>query len=94
MMKAAARRVAPGRRKSKPRQRLEDYCILYADYFTNDPLHSEVVFRRRFRMSRKLSSTLSTPFGVSTATSYARRIALPFLSCIKKFKMQIPIANC
>jgi hypothetical protein len=37
---------------------------------------------------------LSTPFGVSTATSYARRIALPFLSCIKKFKMQIPIANC
>jgi hypothetical protein len=44
----------PGRRKSKPRQRLEDYCILYADYFTNDPLHGEVVFRCRFQMSRKL----------------------------------------
>jgi hypothetical protein len=24
---------APGRCKSKPRQRLEGYCILYADYF-------------------------------------------------------------
>jgi hypothetical protein len=35
---------APGRRKSKPRQRLEGYCILYADYFTDDPLHNEVVF--------------------------------------------------
>jgi hypothetical protein len=23
--------LAPGRRKSKPRQRLESYCILYAD---------------------------------------------------------------
>jgi hypothetical protein len=45
---------APGRRKSKPRQRLEGYCIRYADYFADDPLHGEVVFRRRFRMSRKL----------------------------------------
>jgi hypothetical protein len=45
---------APGRRKSKPRQRLEGYCIFYADYFVDDPLHGEVVFRRRFRMSRKL----------------------------------------
>jgi hypothetical protein len=35
---------APGRRKSKPRQRLEGYCILYADYFADDPLHGEVVF--------------------------------------------------
>jgi hypothetical protein len=45
---------ASGRRKSKPRQRMEDYCIIYADYFTDDPLHDNVVFRRRFRMSRKL----------------------------------------
>jgi hypothetical protein len=45
---------APGRRKSKPRQRLEGYCILYADYFADDPLHGGVVFRRRFWMSRKL----------------------------------------
>jgi hypothetical protein len=44
----------PGRRKSKPRHRLEGYCILYADYFIDDPLHDEVVFRRRFRMSQKL----------------------------------------
>jgi hypothetical protein len=44
----------PGRRKSKPRKKLEGYCILYADYFTDDPLKGEVVFRRRFRMSRKL----------------------------------------
>jgi hypothetical protein len=45
---------APGRHKSKPRQRLEGYCILYADYFADNPLHSEVVFQRRFWMSRKL----------------------------------------
>jgi hypothetical protein len=44
---------APGRRKSKPRLRLEGYCILYADYFADDPLHGEVVFQRHFRMSRK-----------------------------------------
>jgi hypothetical protein len=46
--------LAPGRCKSKPRQRLEGYCILYAKYFRDDPLHGEVVFRRHFRMSRKL----------------------------------------
>jgi hypothetical protein len=45
---------APGRRKSKPRHRLEGYYILYADYFVDDPLDGEVVFRRRFWMSRKL----------------------------------------
>ena len=45
---------APGRRKCKPRQRMEGYCMLYADYFADDPLHGEAVFRRRFRMSRKL----------------------------------------
>jgi hypothetical protein len=33
---------------------LEGYCILYADYFADDPLHGEVVFRRHFRMSQKL----------------------------------------
>jgi hypothetical protein len=33
--------------KSKPRQRLEGYYIVYTtDYFIDDPLHSEVVFRR------------------------------------------------
>jgi hypothetical protein len=35
-------------------KRLEGYCILYADYFTDDPLHGKVVFRHCFRMSRKL----------------------------------------
>jgi hypothetical protein len=33
---------------------MEGYCILYADYFTDNILHGEAVFRRRFRMSRKL----------------------------------------
>jgi hypothetical protein len=41
---------APGRRKSKPRQRMEGY-----NYFADDPLHSVVVFWHRFRMSQKLS---------------------------------------
>jgi hypothetical protein len=45
---------APRRQKCKPRQRMEGYCILYADYFADNPLHSEAVFRHRFRMSRKL----------------------------------------
>jgi hypothetical protein len=45
---------APRCRKSKPMHILEGYCILYTDYFADDPLHGEVVFRRRFRMSRKL----------------------------------------
>jgi hypothetical protein len=45
---------APGRKKCKPRQRMEGYYILYADYFADNPLHDEAVFRRRFRMSRKL----------------------------------------
>jgi hypothetical protein len=45
---------APGHQKCKPRQRMEGYCILYADYFADSPLHGEAVFRRRFRTSRKL----------------------------------------
>jgi hypothetical protein len=45
---------APGRRKCKPRRRMEGYCILYANYFADNPLHGEAVFRRRFRMSQKL----------------------------------------
>jgi hypothetical protein len=45
---------APGRRKSKPRQRLEGYFILYADYFADNPLHGKVVFRCHFWMRRKL----------------------------------------
>ena len=28
--------------------------MLYADYFADQPLHGEDVFRRHFRMSRKL----------------------------------------
>jgi hypothetical protein len=33
---------------------MEGYFILYADYFADSPLHGEAIFRRRFRMSRKL----------------------------------------
>jgi hypothetical protein len=54
--KAIGRRggLALGRRKCKPRQRTEGYCMLYADYFADNPLHGEIVFRRCFRMSQKL----------------------------------------
>jgi hypothetical protein len=54
--KAIGRRggSAPGHRKCKPRQRMEGYCILYIDYFTDSPLHGEAIFRHHFRMSRKL----------------------------------------
>src|SRR3954467_10767065 len=42
---------ATGRMKCKAIQRIEGYCIFYADYFPDQPLHGENVFRRRFRMS-------------------------------------------
>ena len=41
-----------GRGKCKLRQRAEGYCLLYADYFADSPLHDLATFRRRFRMSR------------------------------------------
>jgi hypothetical protein len=39
---------APGHQKCKPRQRMEGYFILYTDYFADNPLHREAVFRHRF----------------------------------------------
>lgn len=45
---------APGWLKAKERHRLEGYCLLYTDYFAGTPLHGDKVFRRRYRMSRKL----------------------------------------
>jgi hypothetical protein len=33
----------PSRQKCKPRQRMEGYCILYTDYFADNPLHGEAV---------------------------------------------------
>jgi hypothetical protein len=33
---------------------MEGYCMLYADYFSDDPLHHDVIFRHRFSTSRKL----------------------------------------
>ena len=44
----------PGRVKAKNRHRLEGYCMLYSDYFADAPLHDDKIFRRRYRMSRKL----------------------------------------
>jgi hypothetical protein len=61
----------PGRRKCKPRQRMKGYCILYADYFADNPLHGEVVFRHCFRMSRKLFLKLSMSFETTTHISDA-----------------------
>ncbi|XP_073353866.1 uncharacterized protein [Aegilops tauschii subsp. strangulata] len=45
---------APRRHKSKRRHRIEGYCLLYADYFTDAPVHGEKVFWRHYQMSRKL----------------------------------------
>jgi hypothetical protein len=33
----------------------EGYCMLYADYFADDPLHGEVVFQCLFRMNWNFS---------------------------------------
>jgi hypothetical protein len=63
-----------GRCMSNPRHRIEDHCIdLYANYFTADPLHGEVIFQCRFRMSHMISLGLSMPSGSSSPISYARR---------------------
>src|SRR4051812_38866384 len=43
-----------GCRKAKEKRRSEGYCLLYSDYFADVPLHGEKVFRRRYRMGRKL----------------------------------------
>ena len=43
-----------GRRKRKLRMRVEGHCMLYGDYFIEDPRFDEKDFRRRFRMSRNL----------------------------------------
>ena len=44
---------APGRVKAKNQHRLEGYCMLYSDY-ADAPLHGDMTFRRRYRMSRKV----------------------------------------
>jgi hypothetical protein len=33
---------------------MEGYCILYANYFADDPLHIEVFSQRYFWMDRKI----------------------------------------
>ena len=43
-----------GCRKAKERRHSKGYCLLYSDYFVDGPLHGEKVFRRRYRMGRKL----------------------------------------
>ena len=43
-----------GRRKSKPRQRMEGHCMLANDYFADVPVATGRDFRHRFRMNRGL----------------------------------------
>ncbi|XP_071679318.1 uncharacterized protein [Lolium perenne] len=43
----------PGRRKSKPRQRMEGHAMLQNDYFADGATHADN-FRRRYRMSKGL----------------------------------------
>ncbi|KAK1610284.1 hypothetical protein QYE76_033957 [Lolium multiflorum] len=43
----------PGRRKSKPRQRMEGHTMLHNDYFADGATHEDN-FRRRYRMSKGL----------------------------------------
>jgi hypothetical protein len=42
-----------GRRKSKPRQRLEGHTMLYNDYFSDTATHADN-FRRLYWMSKDL----------------------------------------
>jgi hypothetical protein len=43
----------PGRKKSKPQQRLEGHTILYNDYFSDSATHANN-FRQHYRMSKEL----------------------------------------
>jgi hypothetical protein len=43
----------PGRKKSKPRQKMEGHTMLHNDYFADDATHADN-FRRRYRMSKDL----------------------------------------
>ena len=43
----------PGRKKSKPRQRMEGHTMLHNDYFADDATQADN-FRRRYRMSKGL----------------------------------------
>ena len=43
-----------GRKKSKPRQRMEGHCMLVSDYFAEVPVATAKDFRQRFRMNRGL----------------------------------------
>ena len=43
-----------GRKKTKPRQRMEGHCMLVSDYFADVPVATAKDFRRRFRMNRGL----------------------------------------
>jgi hypothetical protein len=43
-----------GRRKTKTSQRMEDHCMLYADYFYDPPTHAPIDLWQRFRMNKKL----------------------------------------
>ena len=47
-----------GRRKTKQRIRAEGHCMLYANYFADEPRFDAKDFRRRFRMRRELLKTL------------------------------------
>ena len=44
--------------------------MLYADYFSDDPLHDEAVFQRRFRMRRDLFLKIS--YALRNSYSYFR----------------------
>jgi hypothetical protein len=43
-----------GKKKSKPRQRLEGNVMLYNDYFSNDSTYNGKDFHRRYRMNWEL----------------------------------------
>jgi hypothetical protein len=66
-----------GRCKTKPRQRLEGYCMSYADYFADDPMHSTP-----FQDESKVVIYIMIESGSMTPTSSARKVGF---SSIRKF---------
>ncbi|XP_071683577.1 uncharacterized protein [Lolium perenne] len=81
---------AQGRRKSNLRQRMKGYCMLYANYFVDDPLHGDAIFHRRFRMSDTHDDYLH--MAESTAIDCMYRICRPIVAVFGKTYLRTPNA--
>jgi hypothetical protein len=69
---------------------MEGFCMLYAEYFADDPLHVDVIFRRHFRMSQKLFLKIVENLREINYFKLKRdSIGLPGFSTIEKYTVAL-----